>query len=212
MNKIRLAIADDHLLFRKTLVSYLENLCNYKVVVEAGNGEDLVNQLQNNLPDILLLDLRMPIISGLDVLSIIRERHSELRIIILSMDNSYTTIAECLLNGADAYLTKDCLPEELEKMLLEVLNNRKYYYKNLTFQIVEEMKNLYIFNKRHNLTKRETEIIKCLCQGLSHKQIAARLFIEIRTVAFHKANIYKKTNTFCNVSLYKFAQAKGLID
>jgi two-component system nitrate/nitrite response regulator NarL len=208
----KIIVAENHMLTRKAYMSLLKDLGYTSVVGEAANGKELLELLDATTPDIILLDIEMPVMNGKDALKAIKQRFPELKVIMLSFHTEETLMIEYIKLGASAFLTKDCSPEILEETIKLVRNEGFCYSKSISKALVNELtgKNggASVENK---LTQRETQIVILVCEGKTNKEIARRLNIVVKTVDFHKANIYKKTNTYTAAGLYNFALKKNLI-
>jgi two-component system, NarL family, nitrate/nitrite response regulator NarL len=208
----KIIVAENHMLTRKAYMSLLKDLGYTSVVGEAANGKELLELLDATTPDIILLDIEMPVMNGKDALKAIKQRFPELKVIMLSFHTEETLMIEYIKLGASAFLTKDCSPEILEETIKLVRNEGFCYSKSISKALVNELtgKNggASVENK---LTQRETQIVILVCEGKTNKEIARRLNIVVKTVDFHKANIYKKTNTYTDAGLYNFALKKNLI-
>lgn len=195
-SKIKILIAEDHGIVRKAIISFLHCFPDFLIVGEAENGKEIIQLLKYTKPDIIILDLEMPVMSGVEVLKIIKKEFSDIKVIILSMHVEEALIVESIINGANGYVSKN---EDMPMLITAIreVNDKDYYFKqNISAEIIKELK----YKSWHNvqssiLTKREIEVLNLICQGKSHKQIAENLNIVVRTVDFHKANLYKKTKT-----------------
>lgn len=209
---ITIALVDDHELFRKGLISLLAEFEFLTVIYESSNGKDLLKALNNYKPDIVLLDVEMPIMNGMETLRIIKDEFLDVRVIMLSMHKQAKLIAEFMVQGANGYLVKDCSLDILLETITGVYHHGYYFKQNMTANLVREInKSKILKDDSVLLTPREIEVINLICRGSSHKQIADVLFITARTVDFHKANIYKKTKANNVAKLYEFALANNLL-
>ena len=196
---IRIAIADDEALIRKGLILLLEDdRSEMKVVLESGDGEDLLHQLEGSpsRPDVLLLDLNMPSLNGVEAARIIQERYPEVKIIVLSTYFSNAFILNMIEAGAAAYLPKNCHPDELRHTILEVMQNGFSYNQ----KVLEVIRNNLVLRTRPKaptsfnveLTGRECEVLQLICEENTTDEIAEKLFISPRTVEGHRNNLLEK--------------------
>ncbi len=205
-------IVDDHEIFRNGLKMVLGKLKYVELAGEATTGSEFLNMLDKVTPDIVLLDIEMPGLNGIDAAKVALEKNLKLRIIALTMFGDDEYIQSMLDAGAKGFLMKNINKETLDKAILTVYNGGNYYSEELfeffTRQFTkdkEEDKNLIDF------TRREKEILQLLCEGLSNKEIADALFISERTVLGHKTNLLAKTNTKNSLSLMAFAIKNKLV-
>lgn len=209
---IKIALADDHELFRKALISLFKGYPNISIIHEAKNGKELIKNLINEKVDIALLDVEMPEMNGIETLKTLKEKFSGIKVIILSMHNEESFIADLIIKGANGFVTKGCSIVTLLETITGVYNNQYYFKQNISAEVVKALEKRDNLTKTiSNLTSREVEILNLICKGNSHKQIADKLFITARTVDFHKSNLYKKTSTRCAANLYEYALTNGLI-
>lgn len=192
---IRIAIADDHILFRKSLHLLIGTFAEMTVVLEAGNGIELIEKLESTPADILLLDLQMPEMDGFQTSGKIKELYPDIKILILTLMDEIESIRKCITLGVHGYFTKNTPPAELENAIWELLNDGFYFEKNLTC-IINEIKNgnsIQVDKKQGIIfTAREKEILSLTAMGLKAKEIADQLFISTKTVNAHKQNIQQK--------------------
>ncbi len=213
-NHISIFIADDHRLYVEALSIALENNAEYTIrtLGTALNGEDLLAQLPENLPDILLLDLNMPVMNGLEAIPLLKEKYPKLRILIVTNYSDAKFVRECLqVYAVSGYFLKTSGLDELLKALQEVLKGNLYMSKGLQLYPKEngEESTDDVFNEtflaKYNLTKRELEILGLIAQAKSNIQIADHLFISPQTVGAHRKNIMRKLNISSTAGLVRFA-------
>ncbi|MGZ3862789.1 MAG: response regulator [Bacteroidia bacterium] len=205
--KIKMIIADDHTLFRKGIISLLDENNKVQVTGEASNGKDLLNLLKTEEPDIILLDLDMPVMDGKKALIEIRKKFLNVKIIIISIHFDYELTIDLMKKGANACLPKECEPEILFEAINSVLMGNYYY----SYCKETEIPNSSPYFDKTCLSERELEITKLICEGKANKDIAGILNISVNTVDFHKKNIYKKTNQRNSACLTSFAIKNRLI-
>lgn len=192
---LRIAIIDDHTLFRKSLGLLINSFKNMRVVAEASNGVELLDKLQTVSVDILLLDLQMPEMDGFETTLKLKELYPCIKILVLTLMNETDTIKKVVNMGVHGFFTKNTPPKELEDAIWKLQDDGFYLEKSLSTVINEVFKNAeskVITQKKVNFTEREIEIIHLTAQGLKAKEIAETLFISTRTVNTHKQNIQQK--------------------
>ena len=209
---LRIAIADDHTLFRSSLALLINDFKNMQVVLEASNGEELLGNLQKTSVDILLLDLQMPVMDGFKACKIMRELYPDILIIVLTLMQDSDAIKKVIKIGAHGYFTKNTSPHELENAIWNLKNDGFYFEHGLASVIksIQENLDFEIIDEEVNFSERELEIIKLTAQGEKPKDIAHLLNISIKTVNAHKQNIQQKYNTpsMIPVILYCLQQNK----
>jgi len=200
-NTIKIAVIDDHLIFLKGLVMLLEQDENLEVIYALNNHADLLNNIKTQTPDLLITDISMPEINGVELCKIIRKQYPEIKILVMS---SYSnTISSTDIDG---YLLKDTDPETLIESIKKIVSkNEKVFYKD--FQKVEN----FDFNK-NIVSKREKEIINYISKGKTTEEIAEKLCISKRTVETHRKNIFIKLKVNNTAGLIKTSITLGLID
>jgi two-component system response regulator DegU len=214
---VKLAIVDDHTLFRQGLSYILRRMITCEVVIEVASGPELFAALPTVLPDVVLLDLHMQEMDGKEVSRRLLEQYPQIKIIILSMDYSPDFILELMRLGVHGYLPKD-IDQRILKEAIEQVQTKGYYIDDTVAQVMREG----LRNKKKSvsltngllltLTEREKEVLELLCQGLSSVQIAEKLFISLRTVEGHRKNLLEKTGASNAVSLAMFAMKHRMIE
>lgn len=194
---LRIAITDDHTLFRKSLGLLINSFENMQVVAEASNGIELLDKLQTVSVDILLLDLQMPEMDGFETYEKVKESYPKIKTLVLTLMNETDTIKKVVKMGVQGYFTKNTPPKELENAIWKLKDDGFYFEKNLSAVITEILNNSDLKqteNQEINFTDRELEIIELTAQGLKPKEIANTLSISTKTVNTHKQNIQQKYN------------------
>ncbi len=213
-NQISVFIADDHTLYVDALVLALEHYpaLAVKILGTASNGEDLLRQLRLRLPDILLLDLNMPVMNGLEVIPLLRESYPALPIIVVTKYSDPKFVRECLqVHNVAGYILKTSSLEELAEGIRQVLAGNLYMSKNLQLfpkdMVEEEDETVFDENflAKYNLTRRELEILGLIAKAKSNSDIAIHLFISPQTVGAHRKNIMRKLNISSTAGLVRFA-------
>ncbi|MEQ9414177.1 MAG: response regulator transcription factor [Cyclobacteriaceae bacterium] len=214
MRSIRICIADDHKLFRKLTIAYLGSMDRIDPhIIEAENGKVLLTKLRSNPVDVVLLDINMPVMGGEEASKILLKRYPDLKIVMLTINDSPGKILELMNMGVHAYLLKDCEPQEVYNAIEAVVD--RDFYRN---SIVENALS-YAKSKRRSgrarleeeLTKREQEILLHICGEFTTKEIGIRLSISEKTVENHRMNMLQKLSARNTVGLVKYAYENGLL-
>jgi DNA-binding NarL/FixJ family response regulator len=217
MRPIRLLLADDHGLFRKGLAGLLENKPEFRVVGEAGDGLEAIKKTAELKPDLVLMDIHMPGINGLGATRQIRESFPSTKVVILTVSEEEKDIFEAIKSGASGYLLKQIEPEELYSMLRGVFRgeapiSRLTASKILTeFAVRERCSNAQSDVLEESLSPRETGVLGLVAEGLTNKEIGAKLAIEENTVKNHLKSILRKLRLQNRVQAAAFAIQKGLV-
>lgn len=213
MKKIKIIIADDHKITRQGLRSLLEKEPDMEVTAEAENGRIAVELANSLLPDVIIMDVSMPDLNGMEATRQIVGKLSQVKIIALSMHSDTLFVTEMLKSGVRGYLLKDCAFEELAGAIRSVMAGKTY----LSPSISEVVVNGYLHRMTNSetggteiLTAREREILQMIAEGRSTKQIALKLHISVKTVETHRRQIMSKLNIFSVAELTKYAIRKGL--
>jgi DNA-binding NarL/FixJ family response regulator len=197
MNRpINVMIADDHSMVREGIKQLLELDGDIKVTIEANNGKQCIDLLDDTLIDVLLLDINMPEMNGLQVLQYIRETKKNVKVLILTIHNEVEYLMRAVEIGVDGYVLKDSDSAVLKKAIFCVNRGETFIQPELTPQLKIKMeeKSNYASSYDDSLTKREVEVLKLLAEGLFNKEIAYTLAISEKTVKNHVSNIFKKIN------------------
>lgn len=211
---ISIVVADDHPVVRRGMRSLLECEVDFSVIGDAGDGLEAVALVERVHPDVLILDLMLPSLSGLEVLRILREREPNTRIVVLSMHSSNAFIAEALKNGATGYVLKGCSEENLVRAVRDAAVGKRF----LSPPVTEIALNAYIeqskagpFDPHETLTAREREVLQLVAEGRTSPEIGERLHISPRTVENHRANLMRKLGIQNHLGLVRHALKHGLI-
>lgn len=198
---IRLVIADDHALLRQGIKNVLELEPDFQVIGEAGDGEEAIKRTAELKPDILLLDINMPRMNGLEVTRKLRDSRSSVKVVILTIHDDESYVLEVVKAGAAGYLLKDIEPGMLIKAIRTVYEGESFIYptlaKKLFGQIARGEEKKAVLSQRRGeerLTEREIEVLQLIAQGMSNQEIANKLYLSEKTVKNHLTNIFRKIN------------------
>lgn len=198
-NTIRVVLADDHVFVRDGIKSLLENEANIQVVGEATDGLEALKIVETEQPDLLILDIRMPNLTGIEVVEKLRSQNNFVKIVMLSMHESEEYVLKSIKAGADGYLLKGSSKEEFLKAVYTVSNGGKYFSGDISSILIGQLSNpVTAMESKQSLeedmmiTKREKEILKLLLSGKGNKEIAEALDISKRTAEVHRFNLMKK--------------------
>ena len=209
---IKLLIADDHALFREGLKRILSDTFGVCVIDEAVNGQEVINKVAKNNYDIVLLDISMPGRSGLDVLSSLKNEYPGISVLILSMHPEERYAVRALKLGADGYITKNSVPEELIKVIKKIISGGKYFSESFADRLYTDLQKEIDEQPHQKLSEREYEVICYLASGKSVKEIADELFLSVPTISTYRARIMEKMNMKKNSELTFYTIKNNLID
>jgi DNA-binding NarL/FixJ family response regulator len=200
MNKTNIIIVDDQLLFAESLKTVLETRSDSITVIDiAGNGKEAVRMAEINSPDLILMDIRMPDMNGVDAVKIIKEKSPDIKIIMLTTFDDDQYIYDALNNGADGYLLKNTPPEKLIASIEATRNGLVLISPNILKHLAEDSARQTVIHDKPSwfkeLSKREKQVLKLMSNGLSNNEIADELFIAEQTVKNHVSIIYTKLGT-----------------
>ncbi|MEZ4946792.1 MAG: response regulator transcription factor [Cyclobacteriaceae bacterium] len=214
MSRINICIVDDHNLFRKAMVRLLKTFKKVDQVWEAQHGKDLLQILNKNRPDVILLDLEMPIMNGVETAEYIIPKYPDIKIIVLTQHDSEKFMLHMLEMGVHSFLLKNSNPDELERAILSVYE-KDFYHNDLISNVMRKSISMRsekpLFSKMAELSEREKEIFGLICEEHSLKEISIRLNISEKTIHSHKANIQHKLGVRNTVGMIKFAYENGLL-
>jgi DNA-binding NarL/FixJ family response regulator len=209
---IRLLIADDHALMRAGLNRIFSLVPEFVVVAEARSGSEVLEQLRQESFDVLLMDLNMSGVSGIDLIARVKVRQPTLPILVLTMSNEPLIATRALKAGASGYITKNCEPDVLQAAIRKVAMRGNYIAPELAEKMVFQATSPVQHLPHHHLTNRELEVFHQLIAGLSAPHIATRLSISHKTVSTHKTRLMEKLNVSSIVDLMRYAMVNGLFD
>ena len=193
MEKIKIAIIDDHSIFREGIMLVLNQIEDFQVDFDTDNGFQFLDYLSNNTPDVVLMDVNMPVIGGVETTKKALQINPNLKIIALTMFSDLTHYTHMIEAGALGFVIKNASKDELYTAIKTVENGGNYFSQEILQKLALQSISKNNFNKEQ-LTQREMEIIQLICQGKTTGEIAAELFISVKTVESHRANTYKKAN------------------
>jgi two-component system, NarL family, response regulator NreC len=213
---IRLIIADDHEIFRDGLALMLSRQKDITLPGQASNGKELVELAEQHNPDVIITDIKMPIMDGIQASRLILKKQPDIKIIALSMFDEETLIVDMLEAGAKGYLLKNADKQEILDAIETVYEDKTYYCHHtsarLTNMIVKSNFNPYKKKETVNFNEREIEIIKLICQQNSSKEISDKLFLSSRTVEGYRTKILEKMNAKNTVGVVVYALKHNLIE
>ena len=213
MEQVKLILADDHNLFRNGLKLLLSGYNHIKVIAEASNGQELIELLENHKPDIVLIDIEMPVLNGIDAARIAIEKQPNLKIISLSMYGEEEYYYRMINAGVKGFILKNSEIAEVIKAIDTVVNGGTYFSPDVLYNVV---KNIQTATKTPStntfVSGREHQVLVQICKGLSNQEIADTLFISKRTVEKHRANLLLKTNTKNTAQLVMYTIENKLVD
>ena len=207
MEKIKIIVVDDHPMVIEGMKAMLNQIRYVELCATASNAYEAMEKVKENQPDLVITDINMPEISGVELTSKLKKEFPNLKIIGMSTFNERSYIAQMIQNGADGFLVKSASKEEIETAISSVLDGKMHLSSDAGISNSEqkELKN------QPTLTRREKEILTLISEGFTNPQIAEKLFISLYTVETHRKNLLSKFNTNNTASLIKIAATNGLI-
>jgi DNA-binding NarL/FixJ family response regulator len=216
MEKIRLAIADDHKIFRNGLKATLEDCADFDLLIEASNGKQLIGMLTEHTPDVILMDIKMPEMDGIQTTTAVKQKYKDIKVLALSMFNEDKYIVDMMKAGASGYLLKNAEPEEIIEAIQTVYHKDYYFNEHLSITLIKQLagnntgggssQSLADFNER------EIEVLRLVCQEYSNQEIADKICLSVRTVEGYRARLFEKTRSKNLVGLVIFAIKTGIIN
>ena len=215
MEPIRVLLADDHTLFRKGVRTLLEHTQDIEVVGEAATGQEVVTRAQELVPDVILMDIKMPVISGIEATRQILQENPHIGVILVTMFDDPESVFSGMRAGARGYVLKEAEPEELRRAVEAAYRGEVILCPIIARKVLEH------FGRDHkrrqpglpyeDLTQRELQVLQLAAEGLSNKQIAAKLVVSEKTVKNHIANLFSKLQVNDRTQAVLYALRKGLI-
>ncbi len=216
MNKIRVFLADDHIILREGIRSLLGKVSDIEVVGEAGEGGETVAKVEQLAPDVVLMDITMPGMSGLEATKQIKQKYPQVKVLILTIHETSQYLSQMLQAGASGYVVKTTAASELISAIRAVHQGDVYLYPSITRMLVEDyLQRVDGVEERisyEGLTNREREILMYIAEDRKNKEIADLLGISVRTVQAHRTNLMDKLGAHDRTELVKYAISKGIID
>lgn len=209
---IKVLIADDHQLFREGLVNLISSAPDIEVIGEAKDGMEATKKAKKLKPDLILIDIGMPVMNGIEATKTIKRDDPEIKIIAVSMHSDRQFVKGILEAGADGYLLKNCTYRQLIDAIQSVVSGKKYLSDDITEMVIQG----YLDpdedpEHKHDLSERELEVLKLYAEGKSTREISEHLFISVKTVGTHKQHIFEKLGIKSNADMIKYAIKEGLI-
>lgn len=210
---VSILLADDHRIVQDGIRLLLKGAADMQVVAAVSDGKAALDFLKSNTVDLLLTDVSMPDMNGIELTRAVKEKHPDTRVLILSMHSDAGTVSEAVQAEADGYLLKNTGREELLKALRKVMDGGTYYSADLIPVLMNGIKSETTRAKNiRTLTDREIEILRLVCEELTTQEIADQLFISPKTVETHRKNILRKTGVRSVIGLMKYALVNRLVD
>lgn len=205
--KIKVAIVDDHQLFRNGLKFIIGNEDDMEVLIEASNGKEFIFFLENLKPDVVLMDINMPEMDGVETTRQALHKHPDLNVLVLSMYGDVEYYNTMIDLGVKGFILKDIDNTELTSAIRKVNSGGNYFSQELLLKLIKHKPE----GAGIDLTKREKEVLELICKGYSNQQISEELFISQRTVERHRSSLLYKTDSKNSVSLVVFAIKNNLV-
>ncbi len=205
--KIQVALVDDHQLFRSGINFIIDDTEDVEVAFEASNGQEFLDFLNEFQPDIVLMDINMPVMDGVEATKRAIEKFPDLKVLVLSMFGEVDYYNTMIDIGVKGFILKDIDNEELLDAIRKVTKGGSYFSQELLLQLIKNKPD----NEQVELTKREKEVLELICLGHSNQEISEKLFISQRTVERHRSSLLFKTDSKNSVSLVVFAIKNGLV-
>ena len=215
MSKINVCIVDDHNLFRKAIINLIKTFPRVGELTEAENGRDFIDQSRKKWPDVVLLDLEMPRMGGVETAEYLIPNVPDLKIIILTQHDSEKYMLHMLEMGVHSFLLKNSNPDELERAIYAVVD-KDFYQNDLLTSVIRKSIQSKFRSERPQfeipLSDREREVVRYICEELTHKEIAIKLSLSEFTVRNHHRNIMDKLGLKKTIGLVRYAYEHGLME
>ncbi|SHK90227.1 DNA-binding response regulator, NarL/FixJ family, contains REC and HTH domains [Reichenbachiella agariperforans] len=216
MSKINILVVDDHSLVREGIITMLSIYEDFNIIGDAESGEQALEKIAEEKPDVMLLDINMPGMNGIETAKKVLADYGGIRIIILSMEVTQDHISEAIKAGVAGYLAKDTKKEVLAEAIRKVMEGEQYFGDKISEVIFKgfykQSKGEQVAKENKDLSKREVEVLRQIASGLSNREIADKLFISIRTVDAHRNHIMQKLSMKSTAQLVKYAIKEKIID
>ena len=215
MGKTRIMIVDDHALVREGIIAFLRHYEDIEVVAEASNGLEAIGTAEKSRPDVILMDIAMPELGGIEATAEIKKRLPETKVLILSQYDDKEYVSRLLKAGVSGYILKQALGTDLISAVRAVAKGESYLYSTIASKVIDgylgKASSPSVEDPYEKLTDREKQVLKLLAEGHSHKEIASLLDISAKTVIAHQTNISEKLDLHARAALIKFAISRGII-
>ena len=202
---IRIALVDDHSLVRDGIKALLAVMSPLEMVGEAENGADAIDMVGRCQPDLLLVDISLPDMNGLELTRVLRSQYPSLKVLVLSMYDNYEYVSESVRSGASGYVLKNAPSREIIAAIEAITSGGTFYSAEIAQRLIADR------NTDNELTPRESQVLSKMAQGLNNKEMARELDISVRTVETHRLSIRRKLNIDKPAALVKYAIDHGLI-
>jgi DNA-binding NarL/FixJ family response regulator len=213
MERIKIVLVDDHQMFREGLKFVLKQIPEFDIIGEACNGQEYLKLLESAHPDVVLMDIGMPVMDGVEATEKTSEAFPEISVIALSMFSDQEYYHKMVAAGVKGFLIKEAGVDELEKAIKTVHKGNAYFSQELLRNIIVNISNPKVTSKDpFQLTKREEEVLQMICKGFTTKEISDMLFISQKTVEGHKTNLLSKTNSKNTINLMLYAFKHKLVE
>ncbi|MBN2705059.1 MAG: response regulator transcription factor [Deltaproteobacteria bacterium] len=212
--KCKIVLADDHAILRQGIKKIIEEEDNLEVVGEVSDGLELIDFLNNNRANLVLLDISMPNVRGIEAITEVRRAQPGVKVLMLTMHNNKEYLYAAISAGADGYLLKENSDDELLSAIDQIMHGETYISSTLAAEFSEDLMKFYRKNKKlpfEHLTNREREVLKMVAEGNTSREIGDLLYISLRTVEHHRANIMRKMKFRSVADLIKYALDKGYV-
>lgn len=210
MTPVSLVVVDDHSLFRAGLIGLLEDMPEFRIVGEASNGREAIEVVKKAKPDVVLMDVNMPVMNGVEAVQALLPGE-KCRIIMLTISRQEEDLFGAIAAGADGYLLKNAEPEDLRRAILQVAAGKSVLAPEVTSPILRAVAGVASSSVDKGISKREIEVLDCLSQGMTTAQIAANLFVSENTVKTHIRHILEKLEASNRAEAVSKANQLGLI-
>lgn len=213
MKSYNICIVDDHTLFTSALASVINQLPNFQVIFNAENGQDFIEKLKSStLPDIVLLDLNMPIMNGYETLDWIRKNHPTLKVMILSMNDDEVSIIQALKKGANGYLLKNVTPKDLQKAFEDIITKGVYHSELVNNALMSSINTNQEAPTNVELKEHEIQFLKFACTEMTYREIAEKMSLSPKTIDGYRQQLFEKLNVKSRVGLAMYAIQHKLVD
>ena len=215
MSKTRVLIADDHALMREGIIAFLKFYDDIEIVGEASNGLEAIEKAVKLKPDVILMDISMPELGGIEATLEIKNRMPDMKILILTQYSDKEYVSRLLKAGVSGYILKQAVGTDLISAIRSVAKGESYLYSSIATNVISgylgKSSEFSVDDPYEKLTDREKQVLKLIAEGHSHKEVANLLDISAKTVIAHQTNISEKLDLHSRAALIKFAITKGII-